>query len=79
MADLLPVSGIARLDVPLAQLTADLQMLALKREAAAEITRDGIRAEIAHLLYDADSDSVTRPFPYLRKGISARLIDGGQS
>jgi hypothetical protein len=34
VADLLPVSGIARLDVPLAQLDLDLQMLCLKREAA---------------------------------------------
>lgn len=34
VADLLPVSDIARLDVPLAQLEADLRMLRLKREAA---------------------------------------------
>ena len=29
---------------------------------------DGEAAELRHLLYDADSDSVTRPFVDLRKG-----------
>lgn len=42
-------------------------------------SRGSMPAEYVHLLCDADSDAVTRPFPYLRKGISARLIDGGQS
>ncbi|MFE2850643.1 hypothetical protein ACFXJO_05845 [Streptomyces lavendulae] len=70
-----PTPQIARLD-------ADLQMLVLKRTAAAdeaERLRQGLLAEYSHLLHDADSDAVTRPFPYLRRGISARLIDGGQS
>ena len=76
-----PTPEIARLDVPLAQLDADLQFLRLKREAAAQEARirDGIRAEIAHLKCDADPDAFTRPFPYLGKGTPARLIDGGQS
>lgn len=39
----------------------------------------GERLEYAHLKYDADSDAVTRPFTYLGKGISARLIDGGKA
>ncbi|MER6778407.1 MULTISPECIES: hypothetical protein [unclassified Streptomyces] len=90
MADLLPIdtasparaeltpAGIARLNVPLAQLDLDLQALRLKRETEREARiRDGIRAEMAHLKYDADPDAFTRPFPYLRKGITTRL--GGQS
>ncbi|KOU50531.1 hypothetical protein ADK55_18455 [Streptomyces sp. WM4235] len=36
----------------------------------------GGRAVEAHLLHHADADDVTRPFPDLRKGIPARLIDG---
>jgi hypothetical protein len=55
----------------------ELAVLAHALEAAR--LRSGIRAENAHLLYDADADAVTRPFTYLGKGISARLIDGGQS
>ncbi|MFE2164817.1 hypothetical protein ACFXB3_07055 [Streptomyces sp. NPDC059447] len=74
-----PTPDIARLDVPLHQLDADLQFLRLKREAAEQEARirDGIRAEIAHLMCDADPGASTKPFPYLRKGISARR--GGQS
>jgi hypothetical protein len=71
--------GLAEPDkASLAQLDADLQSLRLKRETEREARiRDGIRAEMAHLKYDADPDAVTRPFPYLRKGVSARR--GGQS
>lgn len=75
-----PTPDIARLDVPLAQLDADLQFLRLKREAAdrdARIRR-GLLGEYGHLLHDADPDAVTRPFPCIDKGTSARLIDGGQ-
>lgn len=69
-----PASDMVRLD-------ADLALFRLKREAAeaereARI-RDGIRAEIAHLKCDADPNAATRPFPYLRKGVSPRR--GGQS
>ena len=77
-----PTPDIARLDVPLAQLDADLQFLRLKREAAAKEAariRAGLRAEYGHLLHDADADATTRPFPDLCKGTPARLIDGGQS
>jgi hypothetical protein len=44
-----------------------------------EYIRLGGRAIEGHLLHDADPDAVTRPFPDLCKGVSARLIDGGQS
>lgn len=40
---------------------------------------EGVRAEYAHLLYDADPDLVTRPFPYPGESISDQLIDGGES
>ncbi|MEU7066951.1 hypothetical protein [Streptomyces sp. NPDC046161] len=73
-----PTPSIARLDVPLAQLDADLQSLRLKRETA-ECLRAGRLAEYSHLLHDADPDASTRPFPDLSKGIPARLLDGGQS
>lgn len=56
MADTLPLSGTARMDVPLAQLDADLQMLRLKREAAARL-RAGELAEQWHQIYDLDADS----------------------
>lgn len=75
MADLLPVSGIARLDVPLAQLEADLQeMLRLKREAAARL-RAGELAEQHHQMFDLDADSV--PFP--GSAYDSYLQLGGQS
>lgn len=66
-----PTPEIARLD-------ADLQMLALKREAA-ERFRKGLLGEYGHLLHDADPGAATRPFPDLHKGVSARFLDGGQS
>ncbi|MBT2467785.1 hypothetical protein J7E97_07845 [Streptomyces sp. ISL-66] len=56
MADLLPTPEIARLDVPLAELAADLQMVALKR-AAAERLRAGALLEQRHQLLDLDADS----------------------
>lgn len=75
MADLLPTSGISRLDVPLAQLDADLQeMLRLKREAAARL-RAGELAEQYHQMYDLDADSI--PFPGAVYGTYLQL--GGQS
>lgn len=40
--------------------------------------RAGDLFEYVHIKCDANADDVTRPFPYLRKGISARLIDGGK-
>ncbi|MFJ7269353.1 hypothetical protein ACIQV3_22375 [Streptomyces sp. NPDC099050] len=56
-----PTPDIARLDVPLAQLDADLQqMLRLKREAA-DRQRAGELAEQWHQMYDLDADSI--PFP----------------
>jgi hypothetical protein len=42
-----------------------------------EYRRQGLLAEYAHLKCDADPDAYTKPFPYLRKGVSARR--GGQS
>lgn len=57
MADLLPVSDIARLDVPLAQLDADLQMLRLKREAA-ERMRGLMVAEQKYEVQHLDADSL---------------------
>ncbi|MFE2324656.1 hypothetical protein ACFXD5_12175 [Streptomyces sp. NPDC059385] len=44
-----------------------------------EYIRLGERAIAGHLLHDADPGAATRPFPDLRKGTPARLIDGGQS
>lgn len=80
-----PLNPIARLDVPLEQLQADLLFLRLKREAAAanaaraERERLGELAHYSHLLHDADPGATTRPFPDLCKGVAARLIDGGAS
>jgi hypothetical protein len=80
-----PLNPIARLDVPLERLEADLRFLQLKREAAdrdaarAERERLGELAHYSHLLHDADPGAATRPFPDLCKGVSARLIDGGKA
>lgn len=76
-----PTPDIARLDVPLHQLDADLQFLRLKREAAQQEARirRGLLGEYGHLLHDADPGAATRPFPDLHKGTPARLVDGGQS
>lgn len=51
-----PTPDIARLDVPLAQLSADLEFVRLKREAAEELKRLKVQAhqyDVSHL--DADS------------------------
>ncbi|MCX4778111.1 hypothetical protein [Streptomyces sp. NBC_01264] len=72
MADLLPASDIARLDVPLAELTADLQMIRLKRTAAERMRRLMVadqQYEVDHL--DADSKCPlpgSYPVSHLRPG-----------
>ncbi|OLZ72524.1 hypothetical protein AVW11_03790 [Streptomyces amritsarensis] len=62
----------------LAQAVAGFKALGRKREAAERAARlqDGIRAENSHLLHDADTDAMTRPFPYMRKGTTARAASG---
>ncbi|MCX4543832.1 hypothetical protein [Streptomyces sp. NBC_01565] len=57
----------------LAQVAAE-QGLSLE-----EYVRAGSHATDMHWLHDADPGARTRPFPDLRKGTPARLIDGGQS
>lgn len=67
-----PTPDIARLDVPLERLDADLQFLRLKREDAAR-EQAGRLAEQRHQFLDRDADS-TCPldgaslYPYLRTG-----------
>jgi len=61
---------LAHLINPPAEDWARLEALHVKAPA-------GEVAEYVHIKCDADPDAVTRPFPYLRKGISSRR--GGQS
>lgn len=62
-----PTPPIARLDVPLAELHAELQSLRKHR------LREGLLAEQRHQLYDLDADSCCPiegacSYPYLRTG-----------
>lgn len=66
-----PLPPIARLDVPLAVLEADMQRLLKARAAAA--FHAGELAEQRHALLDLDADSVcplagAAPYPYLNAG-----------
>ncbi|WP_405941563.1 hypothetical protein [Streptomyces sp. NBC_00207] len=61
-----PTPDIARLDVPLAQLDADLQFLRLKREAAARMKQlmvEDQQYDVHHL--DADSACVLPDCEYV--------------
>ena len=61
-----PTPDIARLDVPLAQLDADLALLRLKREAAARMQRllvEDQQYDLHHL--DADSTCVLPDCQYV--------------
>ncbi|MCY0928368.1 hypothetical protein OTB20_19625 [Streptomyces sp. H27-H1] len=55
-----PTPEIARLDVPLAELTADLQMLALKRQAAADAKAGLLEEQRLDMAY-LNLDSPTYP------------------
>ncbi|NXY96399.1 hypothetical protein HYE82_18785 [Streptomyces sp. BR123] len=53
------------------------QVAAGEHLTADELVRQALLAEYAHLKCDADVDAYTQPFPYLRRGVTARR--GGTS
>lgn len=63
---------IARLDVPLDVVEADIARIAARKQPEPELAPPGLAAEYRHLLYDADPDATVPAFIDLRHHTTRR-------
>jgi hypothetical protein len=63
---------IARLDVPLDVVEADVARIAQQKQPEPELASAGLAAEYRHLLYDADPDATVPAFIDLRHHTTRR-------